>query len=98
MLSGILKLLNGLLNNNSSFKIIETSAKLANKKTTVTYQLNNTPMLITGIPEKIIKDLLRLKGFSIEECDEMYKLALDAKNNPDLCIKGIFFEYKFLQF
>lgn len=76
----------------STFKLVNVDGEPCNKNLTITYQVSGKATTVTEKPSVIINELMLLNGFSKEDADLIYSLAITERLCPSLRIVSIIFE------
>lgn len=76
----------------NSFKVVEVTGSAQNKDLLITYQVCGTSSTTKERPETIVDALMQIKGFSKEDSEIIYTLAVTEKLMPNFKITNIIFE------
>lgn len=74
------------------FKIVEIVGEPGNKNSQVIYQVSGKSTVVTGSPEKLVAELLSLKGFSKKDSELIHDLAVMESISPACRIVTIYSE------
>ena len=76
----------------STFRIVNVNGEPCNKNLTVTYQVSGKATTVTEKPSVLINELMILNGFTKEDADLIYSLAVTEKLFPTFRVVSIVFE------
>jgi hypothetical protein len=75
-----------------AFRIVAIKGQPSDKNVCVTYQVCGKSAVITEKPHKLVEHLMQLKGFSKQDSQVVYDLAVIERINPTLKIFNMLFD------
>jgi hypothetical protein len=92
----IFKKINGIYPS-PTFRLVNVNGEPRNKNLTITYQVSGKATTVTEKPSVLINELMILNGFSKQDANLIYNLAVTEKISPALRIISIIFDNDFIK-
>lgn len=100
MLTWIVTMLKAIktINPSNTFKVVGVKGTPQNKNIQIVYQVSGKATIGTEKPKILLKELMHLKGFSKQDSDLIYDLAMSERLCYSFKILSVFFEDNITKF